>query len=827
MRIDELIVEVRDASLERVGQILPADLVGFKAVLRFNNVGSWEIDLPEGHPVGSILKEPGSGLIVTGPNGVILSGPTTSATNSKTPDDPEGVWSIRGVDDSVILGERLAYPYPASADVAEQIQAYDIRTGQASTIIYEYVDYNIGPMAPLEREVPGLAMAIDPLVGSTVYGSARFDILGELISGLASIDGLGFDIKQTDGTLEFRVFQPVDRSAYIRMDVKNNTLAKTEYSYGAHSLSRAIVAGQGTETDRTFIEVTSTESLAAETLWGRRIETFIDERNTDDSNELEQAGVEALAEGGITLTSIDVVPSSDLTMAYGKDWDLGDLVTVDVGGQEVSALVTTVSMSIGEDGVRVGATVGNPTGVDYEALVTKKQTSTASRVTALERKESGAGGGGDSYLHLIRAYNKGSITGGTLPKGSVVMFAGSQGDQIDVALAVADGTYPEYYLAGIIPDVILADTAGDVVQLGVVDRLDTSAFSLGDILYADPVTPGGLSLTPGAWATPIAAVTRVHATTGRILVRCIPGGAGGGADIVVSDTAPDSPEPGTSWFNSDTGVLYISYEDADSQQWVQVNNGIIADAELTARVTSLEGVRPVSIGGTGASSFTSGGYLKGNGTSAVSAQTGIPAGDVTSGTLSVDIGGTGATTGAGLVPVFPTGITVSSGSSSVASDGTITLTSATAAYINGIFTSSFTNYKILFMARSSVDAPALYMRLNINGTDTSTGYFYSGSWQRPTNSTYLSWNGNNTGFWDLGRLRNSSSILFGGQMDLFQPQSSSVNSKMTYSSWSEDTSSGIGLSISGLLNNTSQFNGFTLFPSAGNLSGTFKVYGYR
>lgn len=42
----------------------------------------------------------------------------------------------------------------------------------------------------------------------------------------------------------------------------------------------------------------------------------------------------------------------------------------------------------------------------------------------------------------------------------------------------------------------------------------------------------------------------------------------------------------------------------------------------------------VANGGTGATTLTSGGYLKGAGTAAITSQTGIPAGDVTSGTLS-------------------------------------------------------------------------------------------------------------------------------------------------------------------------------------------------
>lgn len=62
---------------------------------------------------------------------------------------------------------------------------------------------------------------------------------------------------------------------------------------------------------------------------------------------------------------------------------------------------------------------------------------------------------------------------------------------------------------------------------------------------------------------------------------------------------------------------------------------------LTSQVT---GTLPVVNGGTGATSLTASAYLKGNGTSAVTAQTGIPAGDITSGTLGVARGGTGATT---------------------------------------------------------------------------------------------------------------------------------------------------------------------------------------
>lgn len=422
MNINELTFEVRDESLNRVGQLLPTDLVGWKSVLRFNNVGSWEITLPADHVLGLVLAAPGAGIIVTHLTaGVILSGPTTAVENVSEAGDPHGVMKISGVDDSVILGERLAYPTPSSADVTAQTSAYDTVSSEiASTAMYGYIERNlVAGVAPSARAIPSLVLAADTAIGTNVTKSARFDILGELLTELAVVDGLGFDIKQNDLELEFSVFAPVDRTGEIRMDVQNNTLASTSYGYGVMGLSRAIVAGQGEGSDRTFVEVDTSESLAAETLWGRRIETFIDQRNTAVTAELTQAGLEALAESGATVTSIDVVPSSDSTMRYGIDWNLGDSVTVVVGGQEVSAVVTQVALSVESDGVRVGATVGQPTGVDYDALVAKKQTTTSKRVNALERKESGSGGAATVSV------NVGSTTTGAAGSSASVSNSGS------------------------------------------------------------------------------------------------------------------------------------------------------------------------------------------------------------------------------------------------------------------------------------------------------------------------------------------------------------------------------------------------------------------
>ena len=414
MRVDELTVEVRDVDLNRVGQILASDLVGFEAVLRFNNVGNWKLIIPVDHVLADALSTPGSGIVVTGPNGVLLSGPMTSTTIDRTSEDPSGTMTIEGTDDSIILGQRLAYPTPSSADVTAQTTPYDVRSGTASTVMRAYVNANIGPSAPTARKIGPLTLASDPLVGSTVYGSARFDVLGELLSGLAAVDNLGFDITQQGSNLEFRVFQPSDKSATVRMDVSNDTLSSTKFSYSAPGATIAIVAGQGVGADRTFVQVTTTESESAQTAWNQRLEVFIDQRDTDDTNQLQQSGLERLADDGNTQVSLEVVPSSDLTMVYGVDWNLGDLVTVVVDEDELSATVTSVALKIEADGVYVGATVGKPEGVDYQSRLNKRQTTTTQRVNALERTEGLTGVAWSSITGVPSTFPPGGSAGGDL-----------------------------------------------------------------------------------------------------------------------------------------------------------------------------------------------------------------------------------------------------------------------------------------------------------------------------------------------------------------------------------------------------------------------------
>lgn len=408
MQIDDLIVEVRNSSLERIGQIRPQDLVGATFVVRFNNVGAWSITLPYNHPLGELLRLPGYGIILTGPSGeAILSGPTLSATLTQTQNNIEGNWEIEGVSDGVVLAERLAYPTPITADVAAQSAGFDIRSGAAETVIKEYIDANIGPSAPAARKISTLTIEADGVRGSTVNASARFDTLQDLSYNLAQIGGIGYILNQSGSNLAFSVFVPTDRSDLIRMDVQNRKLSSSVYSYGTARVTRAIVGGRGEAEHRVFVERSNSDSLAAEALWGRRIEVFKDARRSEDTNELNTAGDELLADLGKTVVEMSVIPSSDQSMVYGVDWFLGDRVTIVANDIESTAVVTEVGINIGADGVRVGATVGTPVGVDFETRTIAVQQNHENRIDNLEKATTGYG--------VNTSYQPSGGTNGTQP----------------------------------------------------------------------------------------------------------------------------------------------------------------------------------------------------------------------------------------------------------------------------------------------------------------------------------------------------------------------------------------------------------------------------
>ena len=117
-----------------------------------------------------------------------------------------------------------------------------------------------------------------------------------------------------------------------------------------------------------------------------------------------------------------------------------------------------------------------------------------------------------------------NFTGVTIPNGTVVGFAGAVPDSaLSVAPYLANGATDTLYVLGVMTH-DLPDTGdkGYCTVWGFVRNVNTSSFTLGDILYASPTVAGGLTnIKPTAPnnVVPIAAVLQVDATNGVIFVR--------------------------------------------------------------------------------------------------------------------------------------------------------------------------------------------------------------------------------------------------------------------------------------------------------------------
>lgn len=251
--------------------------------------------------------------------------------------------------------------------------------------MHSFVMANIGPTAPVERRKAYLIDGASQGRGPAVIKSARFPVLGNLLAELALLGSLGFRVVQRGKNLVFETYQIVDRTRLIRLDVANGTLAGQRVAISPPGVTRAIVAGQGELVKRQFLQVQTPESIAAEQDWGRRIERFIDQRNTDKWDELQQAGDEAMEESGFTAVNVQVVPMDDSAMRFGHDWYLGDKVSVVVEDQELTSNATGMVMKAGPDGFQVGVVLGDPSGFNADAAMAKRVTNTEARVSQLER----------------------------------------------------------------------------------------------------------------------------------------------------------------------------------------------------------------------------------------------------------------------------------------------------------------------------------------------------------------------------------------------------------------------------------------------------------
>jgi hypothetical protein len=140
--------------------------------------------------------------------------------------------------------------------------------------------------------------------------------------------------------------------------------------------------------------------------------------------------------------------------------------------------------------------------------------------------------------------------------------------------------------------------------------------------------------------------------------------------------------------------------------------------------------------------------------------------------------------------------------------------------VNSVFTSSYANYRVMvdFVGSGDMD---ITCRLRTSGTDNSSATYSTRrvslreSYITTASTTATSFH------CAVGRATNKSSTI----IDFFNPQVAVQTNAISIGQ--EPGSLGI-IDVNGLtFRNTTQFDGFSLIASSGNITGTIRVYGYN
>lgn len=393
MQVHDIVVEVRDKTLKRVGMI-PPEVLNLTAKRLLNNAGTWELSLPREHEMATPLATPGAGIIVSlvGSGVVLFSGPVTAIDHVGDADDPWGSISFQGQTDCVYLWDYLAWPQPSNSNPATQTKTEDTRTGKAETIMHQFVNLNMGPGGSTARKKANLTMGTNGARGPTLTKSARFTVLGDLLREIGAAGMIGFRVVQRGTGLVFETYALDDKSPFVRFDILNGSLEKHTVAITPPEVTRVIVQSRGDGDKDTYAAKTNTAATTAEADWVRRIEKVVSDGDSTDTTKQSKSD-ELLNDSGFTQVKVQAVASDDTIMRYGTDWEIGNYVAIVIDDVEEKALVTGFALKAGPDGTMLGAILGDPNEFDDVDKVSAEIKELDRRVTAVERGETATAGG--------------------------------------------------------------------------------------------------------------------------------------------------------------------------------------------------------------------------------------------------------------------------------------------------------------------------------------------------------------------------------------------------------------------------------------------------
>lgn len=252
-------------------------------------------------------------------------------------------------------------------------QDYLVLDALADVAMKTAVRQSLTDTADPARAFAGLSCQPDLGQGAAVKYSARYEVLYDVVATLAGQGRVKFRVERAGAiganTFQFRTYAPYlgrDRTAgnqagnaAVVFSAPLGTVTTLGYQRERSGLVNvAYVGGQGEGAARRINVYADTTSLGAY----RRRETFVDARGATTDAALQAEAVRVFTESAVPAEQIQLALPLTGDVLYGRDWALGDRVTVQIPELQrtVHAEITAVRVEQHADGLpRIVPTLGS------------------------------------------------------------------------------------------------------------------------------------------------------------------------------------------------------------------------------------------------------------------------------------------------------------------------------------------------------------------------------------------------------------------------------------------------------------------------------------
>ena len=174
------------------------------------------------------------------------------------------------------------------------------------------------------------------------------------------------------------------------------------------------------------------------------------------------------------------------------------------------------------------------------------------------------------------------------------------------------------------------------------------------------------------------------------------------------------------------------------------------------------------------------------------------------------------------VPAWATPAASASGLTQIHSS---TFSAVSSKSVTGCFTSTYRNYKVIFIITTGTASASTKLRFSVGGTDDTNSLYSTAFPGSRTNGTFAPITSAGQNAADIGRIENNSTQVQTMTFDILNPQVAN-RTGIACAAMIMDSTGYAGIAGGGAFDANTQFDGITFYPTGGTMTGSIAIYGY-